>query len=204
MNKKPNKFYQKRKKAGLCVSCGKPLDREGVRCIACNNKMNEDNREYRKLCRSIGICPRCRKNKLYGDEKVCLECGAYEYTIYQKKKERVGQKTLTDAHVKWEKEAIQKWDKQGLCHRCGKRKADIGHVTCSKCRNRDNTTKQIRVGKKPSRSERYLQGLCYFCDEPIEPGYKVCSFHRQRNKEIANSENCKKARKELLKKGILY
>ncbi len=62
---------------------------------------------------SIGICPRCRKNKLYGSEKQCPGCSADMYA---------------------------------------------------------------REGK-PGRMERSVNGLCYFCGNPVKKGYKVCEKH---------------------------
>lgn len=41
-DRKRQRYYQA-KAAGKCIYCHKPLDREGVRCIACNRKANRDN-----------------------------------------------------------------------------------------------------------------------------------------------------------------
>lgn len=60
-----------------------------------------------------------------------------------------------------------------------------------------------QTGKQELRKERYKQGLCYFCDNPIKIGYKVCEYHYQKNVEYANCENAKIARKEL-EKTVLY
>ena len=54
------------------------------------------------------------------------------------------------------------------------------------------------------RKERYKQGLCYFCDNPIKDGYKVCEMHYRMNIEKANSSKAKDARKELTNNKILY
>ena len=58
--------------------------------------------------------------------------------------------------------------------------------------------------QKPNRKERYKQGLCYFCDNEIKPGYKLCEVHYQRNVDNARSQKAKEARKTLIKQGVLY
>ena len=42
-------YYKRLTREGLCQSCRQPLDRAGVRCIACNTKMQERNRRSRAL-----------------------------------------------------------------------------------------------------------------------------------------------------------
>ena len=91
---------------------------------------------------------------------------------------------------------------KGICTRCRKRNADSGYKTCSICRCRETIKKRERNWKK-SRSERVDKGLCYFCDNKIKPGYKVCEKHYQSNVENSRSEKAKAAR-EKLKEGVLY
>lgn len=92
---------------------------------------------------------------------------------------------------------------RGICTRCRKRKADYGYKTCGICREKIRNYKRIKYGK-PDRSERYEQGLCYFCDNPIKDRYRVCEKHYQMNVEKARSQKADKARKNLVKDGILY
>ena len=47
-------------------------------------------------------------------------------------------------------------------------------------------------------------GICYFCNNPVEEGYKVCEYHHRKNIEYANLDKTKDARKKLLNQGILY
>lgn len=70
------RLLEKRKTNGLCVRCGKPLEREGVHCVSCRKKINESTRKLRIWYQENGICPRCGKNSIMGDEKVCPECNA--------------------------------------------------------------------------------------------------------------------------------
>ena len=73
-----NNEYQKKwrnewKKNGYCVGCGEKLDREGSYCKKCREKINKNVREQRHWYQDNGICPRCGKNSLFGDEKVFIK-----------------------------------------------------------------------------------------------------------------------------------
>lgn len=74
------RMYYRRKEAGLCVNCGKPLDIAGVKCSKCRDRTNKDRRELISWYKENGICPICRKNNLFGNEKECIECSAKRYT----------------------------------------------------------------------------------------------------------------------------
>ena len=193
-------FYYRRRNKDLCVRCGEKIDRDGAYCKSCLEKENFERNKTRKWYQENGICPRCRKVELVGDEKQCPECTAkaYEYVMSTRDYERFKEK-----HSEWSKRTHHKMIELGICTRCRKRKADYGYKTCGICRNRERERKREKYGK-PSRSERYLQGLCYFCDNPVKDGYKVCELHYQKNLEKSRSEKAKKARNELRKKGILY
>ena len=85
-------------------------------------------------------------------------------------------------HYHSEQEALDKLAEmieKGICTRCRKRSADNSYKTCGICRAKIRESK--RKNAKPSRSERFEQGLCYFCDNPIKHGYKVCEFHYEQN-----------------------
>lgn len=193
--------YKKFRENGLCAKCGKPLDRDGSLCVSCNSKRKTYNRETYKALQEVGICPRCRKNKLYGDEKWCIECTAKESEYRMKNRDC---EHYNEIHRTWAKQQYQKDKENGICTRCHKRKADYGHSTCGICRDKNRRQKSKAYRKKPDRSERYKQGLCYFCDNPIKEGYKVCEKHYQQNCKNGRSENANIARQKLLKAGILY
>ena len=198
------RFIERRKAQGLCLKCGKPLDRDGAYCIECRKKITNENNDTRHFMQNIGICPRCQKVRLYGDEKVCPECNAYAYEhIMQSRETEEGRLHYNETHAKWARNEYQRRIEQGICVRCGKRNADCGYKTCGICRAKTRNYKRIKYGK-PDRSERYKQGLCYFCDNPIKDGYKVCEKHYQMNVEKANSNKAKDVRKELINNKILY
>lgn len=168
--------YHRLKDNGLCVQCGKPIDRKGARCISCLNNANSDSRETYKYYQDMGICPRCRKNKIYGDEKVCLDCSVEKSLWNQKKRKKdIDYKN----HQEWSKNAYKTDKEKGVCPRCRKRKPTDGYVVCKFCREKMRRSRE--KNRKPDRSERYLQGLCYFCDNPVEEGYKVCREHHKKN-----------------------
>lgn len=201
-NMTSTEFYNLRKENGLCVACGKVLDRKGTMCISCREKKTKESNEERKFYAENGICPRCHKNKLFGDEKVCLECKAYSTNkTLEKRKER---KEEYNAYMRdYQKKEYNKRKEAGICTRCGKRKAESGNTTCGICRNKERESRLARNGEK-NRSDRYLKGICFFCDNPIKHGYKVCEKHYKMNIEKANSSRAKEARKKLIKKENLY
>lgn len=51
--------------------------------------------------------------------------------------------------------------------------------------------------KMPERTGRYEQGLCFFCDNPVKPGYKVCEMHYQQNVKNATCEKANIARQKI-------
>ena len=158
----------------------------------------------RQFYKGIGICPVCKKSKLWGAEKECPECTAkgYEYTM--KSRARLGKEHYNKTHAEWAKLEHHKRIEQGMCTRCGKRKADCGFKTCGTCRTKDNATRRKRMEPRIARSERFSIGLCYFCDNPIKDGYKVCEKHYQMNVEKANSGKAKDRRGKLINNKILY
>lgn len=103
-------------------------------------------RESRRFFTSIGMCPRCGKNELFGDEKRCPECRAksnkYDYERYHKSSRRLEQKKLSANRLYHERK------EQGICVKCGTRKADTNHVTCTWCRKKENAKAVERRNRK--------------------------------------------------------
>ena len=197
------RLITRRKEQGLCLKCGNPLDRNGIYCAECRKDINENLQKTRGWYQIHGICPRCRKNNLFGDEKVCPECSAKAYEYAMRSRERLGKEHYNLQQAELHKNQHHKRIELGICTRCGKREADSGYKTCGICRAKTRNYKREKYGK-PDRSERWKQGLCYFCDNPIKDGYKVCEKHYQMNVEKSNSSKAKEARKELVDNKILY
>lgn len=201
MTQKEKYYY--RKENHLCVKCGNHLEDDctTVHCKKCGEQIRNTVNVTRHILQKNGICPRCGKNKILGDEKQCLECNAklYEYNInFYTREERNKQ------HAAWSKRTHHEMIEKGICTRCRKRKADNGFKTCGICRAKIRQYKRKSSENKIPLSERHLYGLCYFCDKPIKVGYKVCEEHYQKNVENARSEKANNARKQLLKEGVLW
>lgn len=187
-------FYRMRRAKGLCVDCGKPMDREGARCAICLTRRRQETNADRSFYKSIGICPRCQKNRLYGSEQSCPECRARAANDASRRRgenrmEYNGQQRIYHA------ELYRRRKESGICVRCGKRMPEPGYAECGICRYKDRMAKQIRSGK-PDRGDRYLQGLCYFCDNPVKAGYKVCEKHYRLNVENARSRSAVEGRRQ--------
>lgn len=190
------KRFKTRKEQGLCLKCGKSLDRDGVYCVACRKYITEQEALLRHWYQDNGICPRCGKNSLIGDEKQCPECNAKMYKINTRSRKRLGKEHCNQQHNEWARKEHQRRISEGICTRCGKRKADSGYKTCGICRAKIRNYRRIKY-KKPDRSERQEQGLCYFCDNPVKEGYKVCEKHYQMNLEKLDNEKCRQATKNM-------
>lgn len=170
------KCYKSRKDNGLCPRCGKLLDRKGHYCSECLKKVNTYNQEARDFCREHHICTVCRKEKVFGDEHICLECRA-------KYEER--RKPLTDEQkIRYaekfknhQKSLYRQRSEQGICTRCGKRKAIQGKKKCGICLNKDAEIHRKRYFDRQNIKEyRKENHLCYYCGCEIDlPTGQVCS-----------------------------
>lgn len=142
-------------------------------CAECAEKQKIYQQETRKYLQNLGLCPRCGKNKLFGDEKECPECTAMMYEINQRSRERRNV-TAMDYYRK----DIKRLKEQGLCRSCRKRKVAEGHTYCSVCpakkreRSREYRRKKDKIGLE--RSERPNYGFCYTCGNPIDREGRVC------------------------------
>ncbi len=132
-----------------------------------------------------------------GGEKVCPECNA-EFANRAAKMREENREEYNEKQRIIHKNTYNIRKEQGICTRCGKRKADVGYKTCSIYRAKIREYKRVKYGK-PDRSDRFEQGLCYFCDSPIKEGYKVCEKHHQMNLEKLDNEKCRKATEEIKK-----
>lgn len=113
------KQYRRRKAAGLCVECGKPLDRIGAYCVKCCKAHTEDSIQQKHWYADNGICPTCRINKLMGTERHCPECRARESEWKLRKRESDRENT-NKQHAEWAKTKYAERVEKGLCTRCGK------------------------------------------------------------------------------------
>lgn len=163
--------YHERKENGLCVRCGKPNDGEYVCCSSCREKTRAYVNETRRWLLEHGICPRCRKEKLYGDERACSDCAAKSYGTVMKSRQT---ERYNEMHRDWSRRTHHEAIAKGICTRCRSRKADYGFKTCARCRTRDAEKRRLRSPQTIPMSDRAALGLCYWCMEPVKPGYKTC------------------------------
>lgn len=191
--------YRIRKENKICVKCGKEFCEHGVFCEKCKEKIKKETSEERRWLKEHGICPKCRKNSILGDEKECLECKskfAEKASEYRKKdKDRYNEKQRI-----MHKRIYEKRKESGLCPICGKRKPDNRYVSCALCRSK-NRERNRTINWIPNRIE---SGICVRCNNPVEKGYKVCEEHHRKLIEISRSDNAKKERERLKEQGILY
>ena len=166
--------YRELKEKKLCVYCYyKPAAEGKVGCEECNEKLRKRAKETRQWYKERGYCPRCMKNKLFGDEKNCPECLAKAYEVNRKSKEN-RKVSNHDIYLK-DKERLKELN---ICIGCRKNQRYEDHVYCENCliKKREQRVKYIQKKKEGyiSRSERPYYGLCYFCGEKIDDGKKIC------------------------------
>ena len=166
--------YERRKQEGLCTRCGKVLTNDKKMCEECLEKEKVKTRETREFYKSLGLCPRCGRNKLFGSEKQCPECSAKMYESNRKSREK------RNLNLKeYYKKDIKELKENGLCRSCRKRKVAEGHTYCPIClaKHREYGRKRRMVNSKSGigRSERPNYGLCYFCGEKIDTDGRTCS-----------------------------
>lgn len=162
-------LYRERKENGLCVKCGEENDTDGVFCAKCREKVNRSKRMGYGYYISIGICPRCHKEKLYGDERACLMCSAERYGR-QLNRDR---DRANEIHRKSARKIYAESSAKGICTRCNKRKAVEGQKRCKMCIERVNEYRRAKRGIP--RRMRPDFGLCYLCGDTAKEGQKVCA-----------------------------
>lgn len=165
--------YLRRKAEGVCVWCAGELDGNGIICKSCRDKQSQRRKEDRKFFKSMGICPRCKKNKLMGSEKNCPECLAYMQIVNQKSKDKEKEKI-------YYKQRYENLKTKGICTKCSKRKSVTGKTYCSICLANKRERERKRRGFDIDRNERPNYNQCYFCGVDIESGKRTCESCRQR------------------------
>ncbi len=162
-----HRAYMRRRDSGLCPRCGEKLDRQGYYCSKCLKKANDYNREVTEFCRQFKICPQCRKNKLFGDEKTCPECLAKKAEYNSKHPQ--DNKKYAENFKRQQKRLYQERKANGICTRCGKRKAYPGKAKCKICLDKDVLQHRKASFNKPNIKEyRHDNHLCYHCGKPID------------------------------------
>ena len=155
-------------------------------------------REERAFYVSIGLCPRCGKSRLFGEEKTCPEC-RLKATELNRKYRREHSEKVREYINKYHKSLYHQRKEAGMCVRCGKRKPLYNDLRCGICKEKMTLRRQerrVRDGRL-TRKERLEQGFCYFCGAETVSGMKVCEKHRQ-----VCIENGNKSSREIQKNTI--
>lgn len=182
---------------GKCIYCGKPNDNEKSKmCLACTAKSNEYGRQARRKLIEFGVCPLCKSEPLFGNEKSCPEC-------------RAAKTNRTEEYKKNNPEKVKVWNakknqnirerraerrENGLCTECAKElKGDeCNYSICPRCRDKlakKSSYYRAQKWEKPKREEWKRLGLCYQCGEEPKEGYKLCEKHYEILMNVRNSEN---------------
>lgn len=180
--------YQKLKAEGRCARCGRENDRLGqaVTCSKCKEYSLEQGRKDRAFRISLGLCPICGKNRLFGSERNCPECRARQENISFPKREANREKynEYCNNHMK---RVYAERKAQGLCPICGSDK--IGNfIVCERCRIKRRKSKANNYKPREAQKLWREQGLCYQCGSECKPGYKVCEKHYQHLVDMSYSE----------------
>lgn len=182
--------YHKRKDAGLCVQCGKPMDNDGSKCNACR-AMDRLNYKYKQ---SHGICPYCGA-EIPKSRKCCAECA-------EKKAEQQRRTRSKNPEKEREKQKLirAKRKEMGLCESCGKRNPVAGKVECARCASRRKRNPPVSVWNM-----KRTTGICLGrdCDKPAVEGKAYCEYHlREAQKRMAYANTKKKNGNSKLKEII--
>ena len=147
---------------------------------------------------SIGICPVCNKNALYGGEKACPECRARDAEYHAQKYENPNyRKQMIQSSIRSKNKRKQYRRENNLCIECGKRKPKEGIATCEICRCRINRQRREKYQGATLRKGWMAAGKCFLCGAEREKGYKVCREHHQMYIDNAQSEASVEYRKRI-------
>lgn len=183
-------FYKRRKENGLCQKCGNKLDREGYYCSVCLEKVREYEKETRDFCRKNHICTECRKERVYGSDKICFECRAKKNNRRAKTTDEQRQKS-NERFREQQNHLYEQRVEQGICTRCGKRSAADGKKKCVVCLKKDaEAHRRKNFDKINTKEYRKENHLCYFCGGEIEDNtVNACSSCRSRQRERYEKAN---------------
>lgn len=198
------KLYYYRKENGLCIQCGNLIDREGARCTKCNNIQNEDARLIRQYRVKYNICTVCGKESTISKMHICPECLAMKANQKDRWKANNRQQYLK-TQKKSNDRRYSSLKEQGICVKCGKRKAKEGNVSCGWClikeRDYDNR-RNLDKTHKPYKCEWLSLNLCAICGNPSRDGMRVCDSCYSNICKMANLPQTNKAREKMKEQGI--
>lgn len=172
-------LYWERKSNHLCVQCGKPNEDGKARCPECRTRHNEDARQARLFYKALGLCSECGKNRVFKNEKTCPECRANKVSSCNRTEEQKERYRASNRKWYW------RLSEQGICVKCGRRKAVDGKKMCGKCKSKAAARmRETRMKVAIPRSERNAYGLCYVCGSSLNlDNMKICSKCYEKRKD---------------------
>jgi hypothetical protein len=139
-------------------------------------RRNEYSRESRKWYKDHGYCVVCKQNRARPNRVSCEECSAKNIEYVLKKRESLTEEEK-EARRAYYRDYYRRKKEEGLCPRCGTRKATNG-IYCIDCHAKHlKSTWERREAKKKVYDQ--ANGICRFCDNPVEEGLKVCEYHHK-------------------------
>lgn len=145
-----------------------------------------DYEEYH-FYQNLKICPQCKRNRLFGDEKICLECKAYAANKSSERRKKNNDR-VKEIRNKSYKRIAEYRNQNCLCTKCGKPRTD-NYKMCPSCRAKNTIACRNRRNIRENRTEyRLRNNLCRFCDSERLEGYKVCELHRSKLESISRTE----------------
>lgn len=127
------KRHERLKAKGLCTRCGAVARPGKAYCQECADYF----KDTRFFYQSLGYCPICHENKIYGMEKECPECRAKKsiasYKSQIKARSEGKYYASQDCKNEWNRERYKRLKSEGICVRCGKRPAEPNKSRCSIC-----------------------------------------------------------------------
>ena len=171
---------ERKAKAGICVRCSKPASEGKTLCKECAERNHAVMRRVYAEKRERRICARCGRrtafrNHAYCDE--CLEINAERQREYRKGKSEEFLKEIQIKNNASDKKRRQRFREQGICTKCGKRKATVGYRTCYDCRAKALRTKKEYDKRHGvlSYTECIENGICTRCHKRKTAHGKVCA-----------------------------
>lgn len=126
-----------------------------------------------------GICRDCGQRDVEPNTQLCFECAQRKYKkaneYYQKHKEKIKEQAKERS-----KKIYEERKENGICVKCGKRKAIKGLTFCIECRAKSKRVKDKRWNNDINRSERPSYGMCYVCGKKITSNEKLCDICLER------------------------
>lgn len=122
------------------------------------------------------VCVRCRKSKVWGGTTLCLQClmdNRERVSDYNKNRRPEQSRLRQKEHAKRRIDCLRE---NGLCIRCGIRKASDGHATCAICRAKKRIYAE-KVRREKGSIPRDMMGkgeICYLCGAKVDHYEKTC------------------------------